>query len=195
MKPLKYVTLLIFFVFLNACDSEMSLQKYLVTSAEKKEFISMNMPAFNLWEMANLSLTENEKEAINSVKKVNLLVFQKTIDNETQFNTEVTKVTDILENSNYKDLVNINATETKIKVLFLGTEETVEEVVFFGRDTNLGFGILRVLGENIHIESLVKTVFELEKKYRKELDTKETWMPSSLWFNPLSLLHHIFPIY
>ena len=77
MKSIKNLFTLIIAILFISCNNKPSLQKYYVDNQENKSFIAIDIPtsALNIDEN---TLTEKQKEAYNSIGKLNLLGFNKT---------------------------------------------------------------------------------------------------------------------
>ena len=84
-------------LLLASCASQQSLQEYYVDNKENPNFISLDIPA-SILKMDEVELTKVQKEAIESLRKFNLLAFKKTSENATEYKLEKAKVKEILKN-------------------------------------------------------------------------------------------------
>lgn len=132
-----------------ACDTKPSLQKYYVDSKENNEFISVDLPA-NIIELKDENVSEEVKNTLKTIKKVNFLALQISETNQELFDAEKKKVKEILKNPSYKQLIRMNTGSGNVTVNYLGTEDSIDEVVIFGSDSKRGFALVRVLGENMN---------------------------------------------
>lgn len=136
-----------------SCSKEISLQKYYVESENNKEILMVDIPT-SLLKIED-SLSVNAKEALASVKKLNLLAFRLKKDNEEAFVAERAKIKQILSNKSYKELIRLNDNGIKIKVKFLGDDESMNEVIVYATDNNRGFVLGRLLGDNMKPENMI----------------------------------------
>ena len=147
--------------FLTACDSDPSLQKYIVNGKENSEFISIDLPS-NILQLKNSGISKEATKTLKSIKKVNVLALQLNDSNEALFKAEKLKVNEILKNPKYKQLARFNMGKRAVNVSYLGTEDAVDEVVVFGSDNKKGFALVRVLGENMNPSQILEMAQHLK---------------------------------
>ena len=148
-------------LLLIGCDSHPSLQKYYVDSKENNEFISLDLPA-SILELKDTEASEEVKNTLKSIKKVNFLALQLTDSNEELYISERTKVNAILKNPKYKQLMRMNMGAGNVSVNYLGEEDAIDEVVIFGSDKDKGFAVVRVIGENMNPTEILKMAQEIK---------------------------------
>ena len=68
VEKLVWAILLIF--VMSACSSTQSLQEYFVDNADNPNFLSVDLPV-SLLNMEKADLTEDQREALGSLKKLN----------------------------------------------------------------------------------------------------------------------------
>ena len=122
-----------------SCDSNPSLQKYYVDSKE--------------------NVSEDVKKTLETVKKVNFLALQLTETNEALYTSEKLKVNAILKNPKYKQLMRMNMGKGNVSVNYLGEEDAIDEVILFGSDNNKGFAVVRIIGENMNPNDIMKILW------------------------------------
>lgn len=144
-----------------ACETKPSLQKYYVDSKENNAFISIDLPA-NIIELKDENVSEEVKNTLKTIKKVNFLALQIDENNQELFDTEKGKVTEILKNPDYKELMRIKTPEGNVTVNYLGDEDAVDEVIIFGSDSKRGFALVRVLGENMNPSEILSLAQEIK---------------------------------
>jgi hypothetical protein len=139
---------------LLACNSNPSLQKYLVEKESNPEFISASLSMDLL--IQNLdSLSLDEKESIQKIEKINVLALLKD-KGESKLEAERTTLRSILNQTEYKSLINFNGADREAKFLYSGNEEDIKEIVFFGYDVKMGMLLLRMRGSNIKPNDIFK---------------------------------------
>ena len=155
MNVFSKVLSIIVVTLLISCDSSPSLQKYYVDSKENNEFISVDLPA-SILQLKDEDVSEEVKNTLNTIKKVNFLALQLTETNKELFTSEKEKVKQILKNPKYKQLMRMNGGKGNVSINYLGDEEAIDEVVIFGSDNKKGFALVRVLGENMNPSDIMK---------------------------------------
>lgn len=163
MKSISKFLGLVFIAVLTfvSCDNNPSLQKYYVDSKENNEFISVDLPA-NILQLKNNDVSNEVKETLETIKKVNFLALQLTETNEALYTSEKLKVNAILKNPKYKQLMRMNMGKGSVSVNYLGEEDAIDEVVIFGSDASKGFALVRVIGENMNPSEIMKIAQEIK---------------------------------
>jgi len=157
-----------FFLFVMAgmlfqsCNNSKSLQQYYVDNQTNSDFMAVDFPT-NMLNIEEADLDEAQKEAFNSIQKMNVLAFVLTEENGETFKEESTKVREILKNPIYKDLVKLNSGGIKATVKYLGEEDAIDEVIIFGTNKEMGFAVVRILGEDMKPENVMKLMSVIEQ--------------------------------
>tara|TARA_R110002167_G_scaffold143481_20_gene332840 strand:- start:1525 stop:2064 length:540 start_codon:yes stop_codon:yes gene_type:complete len=162
MKTLKTILAIVLLLGLAACSSTQSLQEYYVDSAENPNFLSVDLPV-SLLKLDKANLTSEEKEALGSLKKMNVLAFKKSNDNTAAFNIEKTKVKAILKNQKFTELMKMNTSFGKASIKYLGDEDAIDEVVIYGDSDDKGFMLVRILGNKMNPAHMVQFMQAIEK--------------------------------
>jgi hypothetical protein len=153
----------IFFValVLVGCKEKETLQRYFVDNQESKNFITQDIP-ISMLKIDESEFTKEQKEAYNSVTRLNFLGFKANDTNQAELNTELAKVKTILNDDRYNDLVEFNDKGNRIAVKYIGTDADAQEVIVFGSSKKLGFGIVRVLGNDMSPDKMTTLVSVLQ---------------------------------
>lgn len=144
-----------------ACDSHPSLQKYFVDSKENDAFISLDLPA-SILQLKTEDVSEEVKNTLKTIKKVNFLALQITESNGDLYTSEKEKVKQILKNPKYKQLMRMNIGNANVSVNYLGEEDSIDEVIFFGAENEKGFAIVRVVGDKMNPSEIMKIAQEIK---------------------------------
>lgn len=153
-RTFKYLCLTILTtVLFISCGDGVSLQRYYVENQENANFISQDFP-ISMLKIDKSSFTDAQQEAYNSVQKLNFLGFNASEDNIENYTAEITKVKSILSHEKYNDLMEVSDKGRKIMVKYIGEDDAADEVVVFATDKNMGFGIVRVLGNDMNPEKI-----------------------------------------
>ena len=142
------LSLVFLVLFASSCKNEKSLQGYLVESSGKEGFFTGDLPVGSLF-TDNTDVTDEVKETLKSVKKINVAVLRKTADNTTAYETEKGILKNIFTSDSYKILGSVKAKGINVKVYFTGNTSSLNEVIVFLYSKEVGVGVARLLGENM----------------------------------------------
>ena len=129
-------------------------------NSENPNFLALDVPA-NILKLDEASMDETQRNALKSLRKLNILVFQRTAENENEYTQETAKVKAILKNSDFKDLMKLNTQYAKGVIKYSGDGDAIDEVVIYGDSQEKGFGLIRVLGDDMnpaHFMQLMQAV-------------------------------------
>mgnify|MGYP005997138993 CR=1 FL=1 len=157
MKKLTTIFSLILLVaFATSCKNEKSLQSYLVDSSAKEGFMTGDLPVGSML-TAKADVSDEVKETIKSIKKINVAFLQKTADNDTAYETEKAKLKSIFaDNDTYKTLMSMKMKGMNVKLYYSGDTESIDEVIAFGYGRKAGVGVARLLGENMNPAKIIE---------------------------------------
>lgn len=162
MKQLPKLVYLITILALTACSSTQSLQEYYVDNSENPNFLSFDVPT-SILNLEKADLTSKQREALQSLKKLNILAFKKTTENAGAYKTEKANVKSILADKKFTELMKMNTTYGKATVKYLGTEDAIDEVIIYGDSDDKGFALIRVLGDNMNPAHLAQLLQAIQK--------------------------------
>ncbi len=158
---LTYCLLAFFSLLIMSCNSDPSLQKYFVENTDNSNFIALDVsPSILNIDKSKLSLTQSE--ALQSFEKMNILAFKLTDKNKAQFEIERAKITSILKNEKYQQLMKFGSGKEGASVSFVGDDEHIDEFVLFANKKENGFAVVRVLGKDMNPTSIVTMVTALQ---------------------------------
>lgn len=155
IKSLKYIVLVIVVSFFVSCDQYPSLQKYYVDSQASTEFIALDIPA-SIVSLKEDDASEETRATLKTIKKINFLGFQLTETNKEEYALEQAKVKEILKNPKYQELIRVGSGSKSLIVKFLGEEDAIDEVILYGADKELGFALVRVLGDDMEPSKMME---------------------------------------
>jgi len=153
-------------LFLVGCSSEQSLQEYFIDNKENPNFIAIDIPA-SILKIDEAALTDKQKKAMASLKKLNLLAFNKTETNATEYTLEKAAVKEILKNEDFIELMTINTKYGKGVIKYLGDDDAIDEVIIYGDREEQGFLLARVLGKDMNPADAMLLVQAMEKSEYK----------------------------
>lgn len=162
MKTIRLNIFTLFLLTLAACTSTQSLQEYYVDNSENPNFLSVDLPV-SLLNMEKADLTKAQKDALESLRKLNVLAFKKTDDNVEEFKMEKAKVMSILKNNKFNELMKMNTSYGKATITYLGDDDAIDEVVIYGDNEDKGFLLVRILGDNMNPTKIAQFIQALQK--------------------------------
>jgi uncharacterized protein DUF4252 len=155
-------------LFLSSCEQKPSLQKYFVENSENKEFVSVDIaPSFI--NVDKVTLTDDEKEALKAFKKINVLAFKADSLNQKTFNAEREKVSVILKDKSYQELMKVGSGKEGGAIYFVGEDEHIDEFVLYANKKENGFAVVRILGDDMN-PTQVLTMMSLLKKANIDME-------------------------
>ena len=148
---------------LSGCDQGITLQTYYVDHELQPGFTTLDIPTSFL-ELDEDSLSQEEIDAYESIDKLNMLAFIVNDENKTQFETEVETVRTILKDPKYDELLRGgSAKDGKFVVKFLGDPDKLDELILFGYSNEQGFALVRVLGDDMNANQIVKLITSVQQ--------------------------------
>ncbi|MDP3679927.1 MAG: DUF4252 domain-containing protein [Flavobacterium sp.] len=149
-------------LFLVSCNSEPTLQKYFVENTENKNFIALDVSP-NILNVDKTKLSIAQSDALKSFDKMNVLAFKLNDKNKAEFEIERAKVNLILKDKKYQQLMKFGSGKEGASVSFVGTDEHIEEFVFFANKKENGFAVVRILGKDMNPTSVMTMMSILQQ--------------------------------
>ena len=150
-------TAVLFSLLLLSCSNEPSIQKYFVENSGKKDFIALDISP-SIINIDKSKLTPEQQTALNSFEKMNVLIFKSNGKNETQYQSETQKVGDILKDETYQELMKIGSGKDGASVSFVGDENDIDEFIFFAKNQDNGFAVVRILGNDMNPNNIMNMI-------------------------------------
>ncbi|HNP32846.1 MAG TPA: DUF4252 domain-containing protein [Flavobacterium sp.] len=144
-------------LILSGCNNEPTLQKYFVENSGNKDFIQVDLSS-SLINKDKMKLTPEQKTALESFDKMNILAFKADSTNMKQYEAESQKVTNILKNKEYQQLMKIGSGKDGATVSFVGEEDHINEFVFFAKKKENGFAVVRILGNDMNPNNIMNMI-------------------------------------
>lgn len=166
MKKISTVFVILFALILFACSSTQSLQEYYVDNTENPNFLFFDVPA-SVLNLEEANLTETQRTALSSLKKLNILAFKKTTENSAEYKIEKTNIKAILDRDEYTELMKMNTEFGRATIKYLGAEDAIDEVIIFGDNQETGFALVRVLGKNMNPANFMQLMQAVQKSSYK----------------------------
>lgn len=147
----------------TACTSETSLQQYIVDKQNDTNFITIDLPSSLLLAEEN-TLNAAQLETVKSVKKVNVVALESTENNQVEYEAEKQKVAAILSDSKYETLMKFGSKNQGASLLISGDVEAIDEIIIFASDEKKGFGLFRVIGEQMNPTQIAQLMNQVNDK-------------------------------
>jgi hypothetical protein len=161
MKVVVYIAIAISLLFVS-CSNEPSLQKFFVENSEKKDFVALDVSS-NILNIDKAKLDAEQKEALASFDKMNIIAFKATPKNQKEYEIEKTKLNSILKNKEYQQLMKFGSGAAGASVSYVGTDDNIEEFIFYANKKENGFAVVRVLGNKMNPNSVMTLLSVLQK--------------------------------
>jgi len=147
---------------LFSCDNSESLQQYLVDKQDDDKFLKVDL-ATSLLQNENSDFTQEEKDILATVKKINVVAYPLKGENTTDYETEKDKVKSILAKDKYKTLLKMGSNNRGATLKYTGEEDAIDELIVFASDEERGFAVFRLLGEKMRPDQMMKLMKSIDK--------------------------------
>jgi hypothetical protein len=154
-----------------SCSSAPSLQSYFVEKSEDAHFISVTVPS-SVLNIAVDSLELDQKEALATLSKLNVLLFKNNTDNTALLDKETQMVQSILSKSQYTELMKLKAADYQGSLSYLGTEDAIDEMVIYAKGSKEGFVLIRIMGKGMNPKHIKPFVAALQRSNSNPEDFK-----------------------
>lgn len=155
-------SLVLLVLFASSCKKEQSLQSYLVDASGKEGFYTGDLPVSSVLS-AKADVSDEIKETIKSIKKINFVFLPKTANNTAAYEVEKGKLTNIFKDNNvYRSLMSMKAKGMNVNIYYSGDTENVNEVIAFGYGDTAGVGVARLLGKNMNPAKILTTLKSMD---------------------------------
>ncbi len=144
-------------LLLSGCNSEPTLQKYFVENSEKKEFIALDVSP-SIINIDKTKLSAEQKTALASFNRMNILAFKLDSTNKAQYDVESQKVTQMLKNEKYQELMKVGSGKDGASVSFVGDEDHIKEFILFAKKKENGFAVVRILGDDMNPNNILNMI-------------------------------------
>ncbi|MBT8263626.1 MAG: DUF4252 domain-containing protein [Bacteroidia bacterium] len=142
-------------ISLVSCADGSSLQRYLVDKQDDDKFLKVDI-ATSLLESDDADFTEEQKEILETIKKVNVVAFPLKGKNAEDYTAERAELAKILDNEKYVLLGKVSSNGSMMTMKYLGEEDAIDEVIIFASDDERGFAVFRLLGDNMKPGQMLK---------------------------------------
>jgi DNA-dependent RNA polymerase auxiliary subunit epsilon len=155
-------SIILLVLFTCSCENEKSLQSYLVETSGKEGFYTGDLPVSSILS-TKADVSDEIKETIKSIKKINIVFLPKTADNSLAYEIEKEKLKAIFKgNEVYKSLMSMKVKGMNVNMYYSGDTENIAEVIAFGYGENTGVGVARLLGKKMNPLKIIETLSSMD---------------------------------
>ena len=147
---------------LFSCSNEKSLQRYLVDRQDDDSFLKIDIAA-SLLQTDNNNLSQEEKDILETVKKINVVAYPIKGENAADYEVKRQELKDIIDQEQYKMLMKYGSNKQGVTLKYLGEEDAIDEIIVFASDDEKGFALFRLLGEKMEPAKMMKLMTAIEK--------------------------------
>ena len=169
MRAIVFLTVFLTSLLLLSCDSKPTIQKYFVANSENKDFVALDISP-TILNVDKTKLTAEQKKALESFDKMNVLVFKLDENNQAQYEVESQKITQILKDKSYQQLMKVGSGKDGATISFVGDEDNINEFVVFAKRKENGFAVVRILGNNMNPNNIMTMLSVLKES---KIDTAQ----------------------
>lgn len=144
------------------CNSETTLQEYLVDKQSDNNFIKMDL-ATSMLLNDKVEMNEDQRKVLETVKKVNVVAFTKKDDNIAALESETATIAKILSKDTYEDLGSFKSNGMNITLSYVGkSDENIKEFILYGSKKGEGFAVARLLGDDMNPSDLFNLLTSMD---------------------------------
>lgn len=167
MKIALYFAIIISLV-LTSCTGEPTLQKYFVENSEKKDFLVLDVSS-SIINIDKSKLTTDQKTALGSFDKMNILAFKLDEKNKASYDMESQKVSEILKGKDYQELMKVGSGKDAASISYIGDDDHINEFILFAKKKDNGFAVVRILGNDMNPNNIMN-MLSLLKSANVDMD-------------------------
>ena len=149
-------------IFVSSCETKPTLQKYFVKNTESADFVAVDI-APSVINIDKAKLTLDEKAALASFDKMNILAYKTDSTHIEKYDQEIKEVKLLLKNQNYQQLMKVGSGSDGAVIYFLGDATRIDEFVVLANKKENGFAVIRVLGNDMNATNIVSLMSVLQK--------------------------------
>ena len=169
MRSIVFLTVFLISLLLLSCNSEPTIQKYFVANSENKDFVALDISP-TILNLDKKKLSAEQKRALESFDKMNVLIFKLDENNQAQYEVESQKITQILKDKSYQQLIKVGSGKDGATISFVGDEDNINEFVVFGKSKDNGFAVVRILGNDMNPNNIMTMLSVLKES---KIDTAQ----------------------
>lgn len=144
-----------------SCSNGKSLQQYLVDKQADDRFLKVDI-ATSLFQSEGANFNEEELDILETIKKINVVAYPVKNGDLATFETEKQVVKQIIDQEKYKTLGSMKSNDMQMTMKYLGEETAIDEVILFASSSDKGFGVFRLLCDDMRPDQALKLLNSME---------------------------------
>jgi len=165
MKTIKIFSLLSLFILFSSCKTD-AVEEYFVKATENGDFFVTSIPT-NIIQFDKDSLDAETMKELNSIKKVNILLYQNNLDLAKK-QEEYQKAYNAVQQKHYKTLTTFKDKAYEGAFSYLGADNKIDEIIFLGKDDQSNFLIGIIKADGIRVNNVLKAMKHIKKFDKKQ---------------------------
>ncbi len=145
-----------------SCSNEKSLQQYLVDKQEDDKFLKVDL-ATSLLQSDAANFTAEQQEILNTIKKVNVVAYPIKNNDTVDYESEKDELATIINQEQYKTLMKMGSNSRGATLKYTGDEDAIDELIIFASDSDRGFAVFRVLGDDMRPDQMIKLMRSVDQ--------------------------------
>ncbi len=161
MKGIRIFGLAVMASLIFSCNTTTSLQQFIVDKQDDDAIISFDIPA-SVFSLDEHFSTDENIETLKSIKKANVLAFAINDSNPERYKKDKLQLKSILKQPKYTELMRFGNASKGAKIVMLGDDESVNELLIFASDNTTGWLLIRVLGKAMQPEKILSLLQKMD---------------------------------
>ena len=156
-----------------ACNSKSTLQSYFVDHQESAAFISVDLP-IDFLKIDSKEINQRQINAIESIDKLNMLGYSIKSGQKEVYSAEIAVLTKLLQDVKYNELISFgNSNEGRVHIYYVGDNSSIDEFVVFTTSIDIGFAVIRVLGNEMNLSEIMQLGPIIDKSVSESLNVDD----------------------
>jgi hypothetical protein len=101
--------------------------------------------------------------ALQSFDKMNIIAFKSDKTNHANYEIESAKLSAILKDDKYQELMKVGSGKDAASISFVGDENNINEFILFAKKKDNGFAVVRILGEDMNPNNIMTIISVLKE--------------------------------
>lgn len=159
---LKNIIIIVITIILAlSCKREETLQRFMAENQERNDIIAFDISSNMLTLKENAEKSENI-EILKTIENASIIAFNLDSTNQKTYKQDVEKLNIVLNSKKYNELMRMGKGQNGVKVLTLGNENTLDEVIVYSKDDKKGWVIVRITGKNMAIDKIMGLINKID---------------------------------
>ena len=167
-KTLNILSISLFLIFASACKTD-PMEDFFVQATENPDYFVVNIPS-SVITFDESKLDPKTIKDIHSVKKMNVLVYKNNLETDKK-QAEFAKAAKVIKTKHYKTLTKINNKGYEIVFSYQGEPNSIDQIIFLGKDKDYNFLIGMLKGNDVNVNSFFKASEHIKNINKEQAKT------------------------